>query len=100
MAETKELAIESVLLTHRPILVTAAEFDNSNGLQHTLDFASEHSFATPLLVIALLACQAGAMVAAANFGTPIPVKTRVITASTQLRCLVLLCSRLCPGNFV
>lgn len=69
----------------RPLLVTAAEFDYSNGLQKTLDFAAQHNVATPMLVFALLACQAGAMVAAANFGTPTPVKARVVTASAQLR---------------
>ncbi len=74
------------LLLCSSILLTAADFDYSNGLQHTLDYASEHTIATPLLIIALLACQAGAMVAAANFGMPIPVKQRVISASAQLRC--------------
>lgn len=84
----------------RPILVTAAEFDNSDGLQHTLDFVAEHSIATPLLVIVLLACQAGAMVAAANFGTPIPVKARVVTASAHLRCCPNLPSQLYPTFFL
>ncbi|CAL8464321.1 g3856 [Coccomyxa elongata] len=80
-----EALLMHIVVNHGSILLTAADFDYSNGLQHTLDYASEHTVATPLLIIALLACQAGAMVAAANFGMPIPVKERVISASAQLR---------------
>lgn len=69
----------------RPILVTAAEFDNSNGLQKTMDFASDHTIVFPTLALLFFVCQACVMVAAANFGTKVSLSQRCTDLSSVTR---------------
>lgn len=65
--------------------MTAAQFDNSNGLQKTMDFATDHSTAFPVLALLFFVCQACVMVAAANFGTGVPLSQRCSKWSTEAR---------------
>jgi hypothetical protein len=69
----------------RPLLATAAEYDASNGLRKTLDWASDHDRAFPALALALIMFQASAAIAAANYGTSKPVAARAAACAALLK---------------
>lgn len=70
----------------RPLLAAAADYDNSNGLRTSLDWASAHDTAFPLLAASLLVFQASAVIAAASHGTCQPMAARTAACAALLRC--------------
>jgi hypothetical protein len=50
-----------------------------------MDFASDHTIVFPLLALLFCMCQAGCMVAAANFGTNTPLRERCMELHARAR---------------